>query len=216
MGNARLISLCAGSALAYYGVRSRSRGGLVLAAIGGDLLYRAATEDSFLLPRLRPRQPAIRYDSGIRVDESVTIQRPPEDVYCFWRRVENLPQFLDHLESVQSIDGRRSHWVAKGPAGKKIEWDAEIISDVPAAMIGWKTLPGSDIDHAGSVRFERALDGFGTEVKVSLQYRPPGGAMGAAVGKLLGEDPARQVLEDLYRLKRLLEAEDVLEKAVGF
>lgn len=215
MDNPRLISLCAGSAMLYYGIRSRSRGGMVLAGIGGDLLYRAATGNSLLLPRARPRQSAIPYESGIRVDESVTIQRSPQTVYNFWRRVENLPQFLHHLESVESIDGRRSHWVTKGPAGKSIAWDAEIINDVPGETIGWETLRGSDIDHAGSVRFERALDGFSTEVKVSLQYRPPGGVMGAAVAKLLGEDPARQVLEDLYRLKRILEAEDLLERAAA-
>jgi uncharacterized membrane protein len=111
---------------------------------------------------------------------------------------------MHNLESVTVRDGARSHWVAKGPAGTKVDWEAEIINEIPNELIGWRSIDGSQIDNAGSVHFTPAGD-RGTEVKVVLRYDPPAGVLGAAVSRILGEDPAANVQADLLRLKTLLE-----------
>jgi uncharacterized membrane protein len=151
----------------------------------------------------------VAYGRGIRVEKSITINREPAQIYEFWRNLENLPRFMDHLESVTAYDDKRSHWVATGPAGKSVEWDAEIINEVPNELIGWRSLEDSEVDNAGSVQFRRAAGGRGTEVRVTMRYDPPGGALGAVVAKLFGEEPSQQVEGDLRRLKALLETGEV-------
>jgi uncharacterized membrane protein len=141
---------------------------------------------------------------GIKVEHTITVNRPREEVYHFWRQLENLPRFMDHLESVTVLDEDRSHWVAKAPAGTKVEWDASIQDEIENELIAWRSLPGSDIDNAGSVHFLPA--GEGTEVRVVLSYDPPAGRVGAAVAKLLGEEPEQQVEQDLRRFKQVMEA----------
>jgi uncharacterized membrane protein len=143
---------------------------------------------------------------GIKVEESVVISRPVVEVYRFWRNFENLPRFMDHLESVTVLDENRSHWIAKGPAGSRIEWDAVIHNEIDDELIAWRSLPGSEVNNAGSVHFTPALQGNGTEVRVVLSYDPPAGKLGAAVAKLLGEEPSQQVESDLRRLKQVLDA----------
>jgi uncharacterized membrane protein len=145
----------------------------------------------------------------MRVDRAITINQPRGEVYRFWRNLENLPRFMKHLESVQLIDDYRSHWVAKGPAGRKVEWDAVIHNEIPGEVIGWRSLPGADVDHAGSVLFSDAPGERGTEVKIELQYNPPAGMVGAAIAKLWGEEPTQQIEEDLRRLKQILEAGEI-------
>jgi uncharacterized membrane protein len=113
---------------------------------------------------------------------------------------------MDHLESVTILDENRSHWVAKGPAGTKVEWDATIHNEIENELIAWRSLPGADVDNAGSVHF--TLSGNGTEVRVVLSYDPPAGKVGAAVAKLLGEEPSQQVEEDLRRFKQVIEASE--------
>ncbi|HMV86669.1 MAG TPA: SRPBCC family protein [Blastocatellia bacterium] len=147
---------------------------------------------------------------GIRVTKAVTINRSPEELYRFWRDFNNLPQFMNHLESVQVTDNNRSHWTVKAPAGTTVEWDAQIIEDQPNELISWHSVEGAQVENAGSVRFERAPAGRGTIVKVQLQYRPPAGVIGAAVAKLFGEDPEWQVKDDLRRFKQLMETGDII------
>jgi uncharacterized membrane protein len=147
---------------------------------------------------------------GIKVEESVTINRPVLEVYRFWRNFENLPRFMDHLESVTVIDDTRSHWVAKGPAGSRVEWDAVIHNEVADELIAWRSLPGSQVNNAGSVHFTPTPDGTGTDVRVVLSYEPPAGKLGAAVAKLLGEEPSQQVADDLRRFKQVMDSGDVL------
>lgn len=139
---------------------------------------------------------------GIHLVEEVLIRRPVADVYRFWRDLTNLPKFMRHLQSV-TTDGRRSHWVVRGPLGTAVEWDAEINNVVENKVIGWQTLAEATVTHAGSVTFDEAPGG--TRVRVKLQYDPPAGRVGGAVAKLLGEDPAKQIREDLQRVKELLE-----------
>jgi uncharacterized membrane protein len=146
----------------------------------------------------------------IRVKKSITVSRRPEEVYKFWRELQNLPRFMYHIESIKITDEKRSHWVAKAPAGMKVEWDAEIVEDQPNDVIAWRSLPGSDVENSGSVRFEQAPAARGTVMRVEMQYRPPAGAAGAAVAKLFGEEPEQQVQEDLRRFKQVIEAGEVL------
>lgn len=150
-------------------------------------------------------------DDGIAVQRAVTIGKSPDELYDFWRNFENLPRFMSHLESVkvQDGDGRRSHWVAKAPAGTSVEWDAEIVGDEPGRRIAWRSLEGTTVPNEGHVDFRPAPGDWGTEIHVSLTYRPPGGTLGAVVARLLGEEPGAQVGEDLRRLKRLLEVGEV-------
>ncbi|HYO82561.1 MAG TPA: SRPBCC family protein [Bryobacteraceae bacterium] len=141
---------------------------------------------------------------------TVRVNKPVEAVYHFWRNFENLPRFMKHLERVEVIDDRRSHWVARAPLGRTAEWDAEIVADQPGSLIAWRSLPGSDIDNSGQVRFERATGGRGTIVRVELQYTPPGGSVGALAAKLTGEEPAQQIYEDLRRFKQIVETGEVI------
>jgi uncharacterized membrane protein len=147
---------------------------------------------------------------GVKVEESVTINRPVLEVYRFWRNFENLPRFMDHLESVTVIDDTRSHWVAKGPAGTKVEWDAIIHNEVADELIAWRSLPGAEVNNAGSVHFTPTPDGTGTDVRVVLSYEPPAGMVGVAVAKLLGEEPSKQVADDLRRFKQVMDSGDVM------
>lgn len=148
--------------------------------------------------------------SAIEVRRTITIRKSPEELYRFWRKLENLPQFMSHLAAVHEIDERRSHWKAKAPAGMHVEWDAEIVEDQPNRMIAWCSLEGSQIDNVGRVRFVPAPAGRGTEVHVELSYRPPGGSVGRAIAMLFGEEPSQQIMGDLRRLKQVMETGEVL------
>jgi uncharacterized membrane protein len=147
---------------------------------------------------------------GITVRKTITIQRTPDELYRFWRDFQNLPQFMQHLESVEVIDNQRSRWTAKAPAGMMVSWEAEIVDDQPDERITWRSLPGSDVTNAGLVRFITAPGGRGTEVHVTLRYSPPAGQLGAIIAKLLGEEPAGQVADDLRRLKQVMELGEVV------
>jgi len=147
---------------------------------------------------------------GIHAKGTCIVNRPPDEVYTFWRNFQNLPRFMRHLESVEDLGDGRSHWTAKGPAGMSVEWDATIIADVPGEVITWRSLENSDVDNAGAVRFERAPGGRGTIVKVNIQYNPIGGVIGSAVAKLFGEEPEQQLDDDLRRFKQVLEVGEVV------
>jgi uncharacterized membrane protein len=213
----RWASVLGGAALVSYGVKKRSQGGTLLAILGGDLLYRGTTGYSPLyralgiapLEKSLGRSVSIPYQQGIRVDKSITINKPREEVYAFWRNLENLPRFMRHVHSLTSLDHKRSHWILQGPAGKIVEWDAEIIHEQANEWIGWRSIAGSDVDSAGSVHFKPAPRGRGTQVLLELQYLPPGGIFGAALARLMGENPADQIQEDLRRLKQLMETGEI-------
>jgi uncharacterized membrane protein len=144
------------------------------------------------------------------VKKVTIVNRPPEELYKFWRNFENLPQFMEHLVAVKGgSENQRSRWVAKAPGGLTVEWDAEIINERQNELIAWRSLPGSDVANAGSVRFEPCPDGRGTFVKIELEYDPPGGALGARFARLLGEAPEQQVADDLRRFKQLMETGEV-------
>lgn len=141
---------------------------------------------------------------------AITINRPLDEVYGYWRDFENLPSFMAHVRSVEEKPGRRSHWVVNAPLGRQVEWDAEIIEDTANQRIAWHSIDGSDVESSGVVTFAWAPRGQGTEVSVELEYAPPGGALGSAVAKVLGEAPTQQLKDDLRRFKQVLETGEVL------
>lgn len=147
---------------------------------------------------------------AIRTGKSIHVNRSPAEVYNFWKNYENFPRFMYHLESVKMTGDKRSHWIAKGPAGMKVEWDAETTQDIPNERIAWRSLEGSTVPNSGEVRFEPGPGGRGTIVRVAVEYRPPAGALGAAVAKLFGREPGQQMKEDLRRFKQLLEAGEII------
>ena len=206
----RVGSVAGGLALMYAGGRQRAMGGVSRAA-GVGLLMRgvsgycpvtAATSSRRL--RDDDTKRALGGPRGVHVRDTVVVQRPRDEVYRFWRQLSNLPRFMRHLERVDVIGDKRSHWVASGPLGRQVEWDAEIINEVDGELLGWRSLPGSEVATAGSVHFEDGGSGT-TIIEVHLQYEPPAGKLGAWVASLFGEEPSQQVRDDLRRLTWYLE-----------
>ncbi|HWD97761.1 MAG TPA: SRPBCC family protein [Bryobacteraceae bacterium] len=211
----RAASVAIGAALLSYGIRKKGIVGGAAGFLSLAFLRRGITGFCYTYQALgvrtsesgQGRNISVPYELGIRVDQAVTINRPREEVYRFWRNLENLSQFMERIECVRVLeDGKRSHWIVKGPGDRTVQWDAEVINDVENELIGWRSLPGSEVQNAGSVSFRDAAGGRGTEVRVELQYNPPGGAVGALFAKLFGEEPSQQIHSDLKRLKTRLEA----------
>ena len=209
---ARLASTVAGAALAVAGYKRANK---ALGVLGFGLLARGASGwcpvTAAVDPYASSMDPTRRHlggSHGIIVEDAITIYRPVSEVYSYWRNLENLPRFMAHLEEVQVIDRFHSHWTARGPLGVRVEWDAEVINDIPPTLLSWKSVGQSDVVSAGSVRFKPAGE-HATQVRVKLQYDPPAGRVGATVAWLLGEDPQHQIAEDLRGFKQLLEAGEV-------
>ena len=211
----RLASVLGGGWLMYTGLRQANLSGLALAVLGGGLTSRGITGHCAAYSALdvngaphHGRLAAVAAGKGVRVTRAVTINRSPQVLYRYWRNLENLPRFMSHLVSVDS-EGTHSHWVARGPAGAHVEWDAEIITAEPDRLIAWRSLQDSQISTAGSVHFTPLSHDRGTEVRVELKYDPPGGRLGAWLARLFGEEPGQQIRDDLRRFKQLLEAGEI-------
>ena len=214
----RLISAIAGAGFVMEGLRRRSLVGGVLAFAGIGLLYRAASGYCPALGAMgidmggsqntnRLGRRKVHSEQASKIRKSIEISRPPNELYKFWRTLENLPRIMSHLESVQVITDRFSHWVVKTMTGlPTIEWDAEIINEVENERIGWRSLSDAVVDHAGSVEFEPLGDGRSTRLTVTMQYAPIAGRLGTAIAKLIGEDPDRKIGDDLQRFKESMEA----------
>jgi uncharacterized membrane protein len=208
-------SAATGAALIVYGITRRSVPGMCLALAGAPLAYRGLAGrwppylGSLIEGNGRDSRVALSGDRGVHVRESIRIEKPVAEVYRFWRQFENLSQFMTNLVRVTDLGNGRSHWVATGPAGTTIEWDAEIINEVENKVIGWRSLPESDVVSAGSVNFDAVRGGRSTQVSVHLQYAPPAGRLGALAASILGRDPSRTIREDLRRLKQILETGEI-------
>jgi uncharacterized membrane protein len=177
------------------------------AAIGAVLGIGAA--DVIAALRFTRSQDLKMEEPVMPVEAAITVSAPRSEVYAFWHDFQNFPRFMAHVESVEARDGGRAHWKASAPFGS-VEWDAEIIDDQPGEMISWRSLPGSGVDNAGSVRFADAPGDRGTEIHVHLNYASPAGRAGALVAKLLGEEPKVQVKDDLRRFKQVMEIGEVV------
>jgi uncharacterized membrane protein len=204
------LALGTGALLLLVGASRRSAIGTCLAVSSAPLLYRGITGrwpdllDKYVQPD--STKTALGGERGLHVRESVRLEVPVADAYAYWRRLENLPRFMTHLNRVTENPDGTSHWVAAGPAGLAVEWDAEIINESENQLLAWRSLPGSDVVTAGSVNFDTARGGRSTQVSVHLQYAPPAGKAGAFVASLFGREPSQTVREDLRHFKHLLEA----------
>lgn len=217
----RLGSALGGSALIAFGARRRDPLGaaaalLGLAFVGRGLLGRCALYRSFGIDSTAGSGGRVEKQHGDaavldasdaeRVEYAVVVDRPLEELWGQWRRLENLPTIMRHLQSVTDHGDGRSTWVARGPAGTSVEWDATIINEVPNQLLAWKSLDGADVANAGSVRFTPGDEG--TEIRVVLEYDPPAGRLGTMVAALFGENPGKQVRDDLEAFKLAMEGDD--------
>ncbi|WP_219420259.1 SRPBCC family protein [Pseudonocardia nigra] len=159
--------------------------------------------------RRATRRPDVRSDR-LDAQASVTVNRPPGEVYAFWRDLQNLPRFMAHVEDVTTVGQGRSRWTATAPGGRQVTWEAEITDEVADELLAWRSLPGADVPTSGHVRFRPAPGDRGTEVHVRLDYAPPAGRLGAAVATLFGENPRQQVRDDLRRFKQVMETGDIV------
>ena len=193
------ISLLGGGALVAWGleraIAKRSPLGAALAAGGGALVYNG----------LRPRTRS----NGVHLQAAFTINRRPEELYREWRRLENLPTFMTHLQSVRVIDNRRSEWTARGPLGRTFSWEAEIVDEQDGKFIVWRSMPGSLVESAGSVQFREAPGDRGTELVVAIHYSAIGNHLGNFTADLLGALPERALREELRNFKQLMEAGEI-------
>jgi uncharacterized membrane protein len=170
----------------------------------------AAVVAGFTREIFRKRFRTLPYGYGIRMKKTVTVDRSPEDLYCYWRRIENLQQLFPNVVAVKVLDKTRSQWLLRGPGNTELKWIAEITIDRENEMIGWRSVGRADLDNAGYIRFDRAEDG-GTLVVAALQYNPPAGKLGAAVAALMGERPEAELDEALRKFKQLMEGEGVTQ-----
>ncbi|KAA1248915.1 SRPBCC family protein [Mycobacterium simiae] len=194
------------------GVVRRGRGRRTRGVIAAIALTGIAGADLYATLRASGTGSA-RHANGAKhrsLRAAVTVRRSPEDAYRFWRHLDNLPSFMHHLQSVTVDAEGRSHWVANAPVGQSVQWDAQLVDDVPNQRIAWQSLPGSGIENGGSVEFAPAASGDGTEVRVMIGYHILGGAIGKAVATLMGESPEQQVNDDLRRFKQIMETGQVL------
>ncbi len=228
----RIGSVALGAALVGLGVRRRDPIGLVAALFGGYFITRGATgnclvyralgvstgsADAVLAPWHRDdvtgRAATVNARKAIKVERAVTIDRPRDELFAFWRNFENLPRFMEHLVAVRVDSPTRSHWEAKAPGGKTVEWDAEIVNEVAYEIIAWKSVGEPDVANAGAVNFFDAPGGRGTIVRVTLDYEPPAGRLGAMLSHFIGEEPDRQIREDLRKFKQLMETGEITTSA---
>jgi uncharacterized membrane protein len=184
------------------GASSTPRVAGAIAAVGGVTV--ADVADATMLARAEDA------DATRVARKAITVNRTPEDVYWFWHDFENLPRFMTHLESVETLGEGRSRWRARGPAGGSVEWEAELVDDRPDELIAWRSVAGSPVETSGFVRFVPAPGNRGTEIHAEVRYTPPGGALGAAVAKLFGEEPSTQLHDDLRRFKNVVETGEVV------
>jgi uncharacterized membrane protein len=214
----RVISAFAGVGLVAYSlvtaIRSPWRAALALA--GAPLLARAVRGRSRLYDLIgvssvhtRPPQRGVEPELSKYVEASETIQVEPQDLYDFWKQFDNLPRFMLHLQRVEPLPGGGWRWVAAAPAGADVEWEADVTQDIPGRLIAWRSRPGSQIANEGFVEFAQAPEGRGTELRVRLMYEPPAGQLGVLIARLFGEEPKQQIVDDLMRLKKLIESGDL-------
>ncbi len=202
----RYISIASGVKLAYSGFRHLFKSpfsSIIKLGAGGYLLNRGVTGHCELYSQIG------KHTTGpvnVNIRSSFTINKPRAEVYAFWRKLDNLPLFMNHLESVDVLDGERSHWVLKLPTGvATVSWDAEIVHDIPGEMIGWSSLPGSIIDNAGKVRFRDTFNDHGTLVDVVISYQPPAGGLGAGLAHVLNPVFKKMVDDDVHNFKQYMD-----------
>jgi len=211
----RYISIATGVKLAYSGVRhlfSSPFSSILKLGAGGYLLNRGVTGHCELYTQIGKNSTD---PINVNIRSSFTVNKPRTEVYNFWRKLDNLPLFMNHLERVEILDDERSHWELKLPTGvATVSWDAEIVKDIPGELIGWSSLPGSIIDNAGKVRFRDSFDDKGTLVDVVITYQPPAGGIGASVAHVLNPVFKSMVDNDVHNFKQYMDIANIEESAI--
>ena len=159
------------------------------------------------------RATAIDRDEGAIIGRTVTINRPRAEIYAFWRNFSNLARVMENVERIDVVDGKRSHWVVKAPAGKTVEWESVVTEDEPDRLIAWQSVEGADVKSSGRVEFLDAAPGRGTMVRATFSYDPPAGWLGEWIAKIFQREPNVQARRDLRRLKQFLETGEVTNSA---
>lgn len=225
----RWFSAIGGGALIAYGLKRRSWPGLALALVGGALVHRGATGHCYAYQAIgantAERRPLTEKERGastfekdgsaggaIEVEKSITIDQPPEALYSLWKNLQNLPRFIDTLESVREESDGRSYWTAANGTGPHLEWEAHLIEDYPNAAISWGAGEGGEAEII-SVRFEADPNGAGTRVRLFLKYDPAHSLLGAAFARLFGNIPEEALERSLNQFKRLIVTGEISEAA---
>jgi uncharacterized membrane protein len=209
----RTVSVLAGSAVTLHGLRRGGTGGMLLALVGGAVIKRGVTGHcdvygSLGVSTAEPGADAQR-SAGVDVSSAATIGKPADELYRFWRDAGNLPRFMTLLEGVEVVSDRRARWKIGAPLGRTLEFEAEITEDVEGERIAWRSVEGAMVKHTGEVSFHSAPAGRGTEVRLRLNFTPPGGAVAAAVGSLFDGAAEMKLRGDLKRFKQLVETGEI-------
>ncbi len=206
--NERLWSVGLGAFLLSSGLNKLTKNpikGLVRTFLGSYLLYRGASGHCAVYGSLGKTK-NVRHSTAINIRTGLIVNKPKDEVYAFWRKLENLPLFMKHLAAVSEIDSKHSHWEAVIPGNiGKIKWNAEIVKEEPGYLIGWQSIPNSTINNAGKVTFNDALGGQGTELEVVISYHPPAGEIGSAVAKSLNSVFEKLIRQDIMNFKDYIE-----------
>jgi uncharacterized membrane protein len=174
-----------------------------------DRISHTAHDDAPLAAARHPDTSSLGEEKAELIERTVTINRPREELYAFWRDFKNLAAFMENIESVTVVDDRRSHWVVTAPGGREVEWDSTITEDVPGRLIAWHSDESADVVHGGLIEFRDAPGGRGTQVSATILYDPPGGGVGKVIAKLFQKEPKIQARRDLRRFKQLMETGEV-------
>lgn len=207
----RIVTGAAGAALTAWGIRHGGVGGLLGAVAGAALLARSVTGHCPMYAKLGPSKDErglaerLGWHTAATTQATVTVKRSRDDVYRHWRDLSNFGEFMSHVERVDVLDERRSHWVVKAPMGHTIEFDSTLTEDIEGRRIAWLAEESATVRNCGSVEFRDADDGEGTEVRLFIAYEPPGGELGRVAARFLREEPGHQAHDDLQRFKRLME-----------
>lgn len=206
--NERIISAAIGAFLLSSGLGNLTRhplSGLIKTTLGGFLLYRGASGNCPMYSAIGKTK-GVSHTKAINIRTNLVVNKPKDEVYAFWRKLENLPLFMKHIATVTEIDQKHSHWEAMVPGNiGKIKWNAEIVKEEPGYMIGWQSIPNATIHNAGKVVFHDAMGGQGTELEVVITYHPPAGELGSGLSKLLNPVFERIVREDVMNFKEYIE-----------
>lgn len=204
----RWACLAGGGLAAYAAVRRGGPTGIMLGALGGILVYQGTTGQ--LIPERVAR--LAKPSQDVHLISTITIDRPASELYDYWKGFSRLPEIMSFLDRVEPRPGNGeniTHWVARGPRGMTLEWDAEVTEDVPDQRIAWRSLEGSEIHNWGTIRFNEAPAGRGTEVHLSMHYEPPGGALGSAAGHFLSGLSQAVIKQNLRRFKAYMESGEI-------
>lgn len=200
--NERLLSVTLG---AFFLTRGLKKVSILSTLLGGYLIYRGVSGHCPMYSQLQRNKYTDKPES-VNIQTTLIVNKPKQEVYDFWRKLENLPLFMKHLKSVKEVDEKRSHWEANVPGNlTTISWDAEIVKEEEGKLISWKSLPGATVENAGKVDFQDSLGDQGTELRVVITYRPPAGKVGTGIAWLLNPVFRKMIENDIVNFKQYIE-----------